>query len=153
VVGVAGHAGTVRTLSWAINESAASGAQLVVVHGRLGLRGGLGALQTVDRPAAGAVVAARLRLGETSVRVIVSGDEPGELLVREAGPEDILVLGGPLRPGWSARSGTVRHVMSRARCPVIVVNERWELPVNAPARARSADARSYNGAGQLAELA
>ena len=65
VVGVVGHAGTARTLAWAISETVTTGAQLVVVHAAHGLRGGLGALQMVDRSAAGAVAAARARLGDT----------------------------------------------------------------------------------------
>jgi nucleotide-binding universal stress UspA family protein len=163
VVGVAGHAGCVRTLAWAIAESVATGAQLVVVHatgqrrspapvperelvgsmasaasgegvprrtmpapaGGLGARGSLGALETVDRFAAGAVAAARARLGESRVRIVVDADLPGEVLLREAGPRDLLVIGGPPRTGWWVRSGTTTSVVPRARCPVIVVHERY----------------------------
>ncbi len=140
VVGVAGHAGTVRTLAWAIAEAVATRAQLVVVHatgrprderagtaaaGRLGARGSIGVLETVDRSAAGAVAAARSRLGEASVRIIVEADVPGDVLCREAGPTDVLVIGGPPRSGWWVRSGTTNYVVPRARCPVIVVHEPY----------------------------
>jgi nucleotide-binding universal stress UspA family protein len=149
VVGVAGHASSLGPLAWAIAESEVTGAQLVVVHatgqrrgrvlvpereiaasvaggisGGLGAGGSLGALEAIDRFAAGAVAAARARLGESSVRIVVDAGPPGEVLVREAGSGDVLVVGGPPRSGWWVRSGTTNHVVPRARCPVIVVHER-----------------------------
>jgi nucleotide-binding universal stress UspA family protein len=139
VVGVAGHAGTARTLAWAMAESVATDAQLVVVHAldaahHVDRPGSLRLLETVDRSAAGAVAAARRRRGDASVRIVIVADSAGELLVREAGPEDLLVIGGPPRAGWWVRSGTTSQVMTMARCPVIVVSERWELPVHISSR-------------------
>jgi nucleotide-binding universal stress UspA family protein len=156
VVGVAGHAGTVRTLAWAIAEAAATGAQLVVVHatgqrrsdaplvavgaaasGGFSARGSLGALDTVDRFAAGAVAAARARLGSDAVRIVVDAGPPGDVLLREAGPGDVLVIGGPPRTGWWVRSGTTNQVVPHAPCPVIVVHEPFPTsPSDAPAELR-----------------
>jgi nucleotide-binding universal stress UspA family protein len=138
VVGVAGHAASAATLAWAIAEAEATDAELVVVHatgarrsGRaaggsdVGARASLAALETVDRTAASAVAAARTRLGEASVRIDVEPGTAGELLVRAAGPRDLMVIGGPQRSGWWVRTGTTYQAVTRARCPVIVVHEAY----------------------------
>lgn len=128
VVGLTGHAGSVHTLAWAIAEAETTGSHLVVVHALgpdrgAGPPGSLRLLQTVDRAAAGAVAAARQRLGEQAVRVEVCAGPAADALVRAAGPGDLLVLGGPPRSGWWVRSGTTTRVMALARCPVTVVPE------------------------------
>jgi len=174
VVGVAGHAGTVRTLAWAIAEAAATGAQLVVVHATgqrrapalvpaaaaagsshgstaaFAARGSLGALDTVDRFAAGAVAAARSRLGSDSVRIVVDADEPGDVLLSEAGPDDVLVIGGPPRSGWWLRSGTTNQVVPRARCPVIVVHEPFVPTSPAPDPLRNHVVVALDASGSVA---
>lgn len=128
VVGLAGHAGSVHTLAWAIAEAETTGARLVVLHALgpgqgAGPPGSLRLLQTVDRAAAGAVAAARHRLGEQAVRVEVCPGPAADALVGAAGPGDLIVLGGPPRSGWWVRSGTTTRVMAQARCPVTVVPE------------------------------
>jgi nucleotide-binding universal stress UspA family protein len=140
VVGLAaGDAESARTLAWAIAEARASGAELVVVHAT-GVRSAdraprgatsvdrprsMGALELVDRWAAGAVAAARSRLGEDSVRIDVRAGTPGEVLAHAAGPDDIVVIGSPPRTGWWVRGGTTSEVVTRSRCPVIVVREPY----------------------------
>jgi nucleotide-binding universal stress UspA family protein len=138
VVGVAGHAASAATLAWAIAEAQATDAELVVVHATgprrgahpalgadLGARASMAALETVDRSAASAVAAARSWLGEASVRIDVEAGTAGDVLVRAARPADLVVIGGPARTGWWVRPGTTYQVVTRARCPVIVVHESY----------------------------
>jgi nucleotide-binding universal stress UspA family protein len=142
--GAQGQASAGRTLAWAMREALASRADLVVVRAGVsaptltGLVRGTGSLPDLELADAGlarAVAAARLLLGEDRVRVVIDRDPPADVLVRTAGPGDLLVVGAPARSGWWSRASTTYAVISRARCPVVVVPN----PVPAgdvPARAR-----------------
>ncbi len=164
VVGLAaGNAESARTLGWAIAEAQASGAELVVVHAtgkrpagrapRGGLTasfgGSMGALETVDRWAASAVAAARARLGEDWVRIDVEAGAPGEVLGRAAGPHDMVVIGAPQRSGWWVRGGTTYEVVTRARCPVIVVREPYGVAVSRPYAPAEHPSDPPTGAGEI----
>jgi nucleotide-binding universal stress UspA family protein len=150
IVGVAGHAESSATLAWAIAEAQATGAELLVVHATgprrgaspalgtyLAGRASMGALETVDRSAASAVAAARSRLGEASVRIDVASGAAGDVLLRAAGPRDVVVIGGPSRGGWWVRPSTTYQVVTRARCPVIVVHEPYGRSFDAFATSRA----------------
>jgi nucleotide-binding universal stress UspA family protein len=138
VVGVSDSAANARTLAWAVAEAAGSGAELVVARGGVHQpqiwgavgRGGLGALEIVDRSLARAVAAARTRLGDQRVMTVVDRDPPGDLLVRRAGPGDLIVLGAPRHPGWWARRSTTYFVATHAPCPVVVVHEAGPTDVH-----------------------
>src|SRR5262252_1853676 len=136
---LAGQATAGRTLAWAMREALASRSDLVVVRAAVsgptldGLvrsgRGSLPDLELADAGLARAVAAARLLLGEERVRVVVDRDPPADVLVRTAGPGDLLVVGAPARAGWWIRASTTHAVISRARCPVVVVPNPAPLPV------------------------
>jgi nucleotide-binding universal stress UspA family protein len=57
------------------------------------------------------------------VRAIIARGQPGPVLVDEAGPEDLLVIGAGRRGGWSRLvSGRVaRYCLRHAGCPVLAV--------------------------------
>jgi nucleotide-binding universal stress UspA family protein len=130
VAGICDSPANAATLAWALAEAESTGAELVVVRaderrrevwGAVA-RNSLSALEIVDRPLARAVAAARARLGEERVTVIVDRDAPGDLLVERAQPSDLVVLGAPRHPGWWARGSTTYAVATRGRCPVVVVH-------------------------------
>jgi nucleotide-binding universal stress UspA family protein len=130
VVGGSDAPANAYTLGWAVAEAASTGAELVVVradeHRRevwgAVARNSLPALEVVDRHLAGAVAGARFRLGENRVRIVVDRHPPGELLIRRAGPGDLLVLGPPRHAGWWARGSTTYAAVTRGPCPVVVVH-------------------------------
>ncbi len=121
-----------RALAWAVAESTVTKARVLVVRagvGRAGMSGGprtLSALELVDKAAARAVAAARDRLGESKVELVLDPDSAGEALARRATSLDVIAVGVPVRSGWWARAGTAYHVVTRAPCPVVVVHEPGE---------------------------
>jgi nucleotide-binding universal stress UspA family protein len=128
VVGI-GSPSHFRALAWAVAESTVTKARVLVVRagvGRAGMSGGprtLSALELVDKAAAKAVAAARDRLGESKVDLVLNPDAPGEALAQLATPLDVIAVGAPVRSGWWARAGTAYHVVTRAPCPVAIVHE------------------------------
>lgn len=131
VLGASDSAANAGTLAWAVREAADTGAELMVARGEVNqpetwgavARGTLRALEIVDRSLARAVAAARTRLGDQRVAVVVDRDRPGELLVRRARPGDLIVLGAPRHAGWWARASTTYYAATHAPCPVIVVHD------------------------------
>jgi nucleotide-binding universal stress UspA family protein len=134
VVGVSDSPANARTLAWAVREAAATGATLVVTRADVNkpevwgavARGSLRALEIVDRTLARAVAAARVRLGDQRVVIVVDRDPPGELLVHRARPGGLIVLGPPGHAGWWARGSTTYYSATHAPCPVVVVHESTE---------------------------
>jgi nucleotide-binding universal stress UspA family protein len=139
VVGVSDSPANARTLAWAVGEAAETGAELVVTRADVHkpeiwgavARGSLQALEIVDRILARAVAAARTRLGDDRVRIVVDRDPAGELLVRRAGPGDLIVLGAPGHSGWWARGSTTYYAATHASCPVVVVHTTATEPADA----------------------
>jgi nucleotide-binding universal stress UspA family protein len=129
VVGVGGGDNGRQTLAWAVADAAAAGGRVRVCHvcaadSLLASYGGpipLSVLELADPPLARAVAAARDRLGGQRVRLHVATGNVGEVLVREAGWGDLIVLGAPQHSGWASRASTTHHVIERAPCPTVVV--------------------------------
>jgi nucleotide-binding universal stress UspA family protein len=145
VVGVDGSAASHEALRWAVAEAKLRDARLVAVHawsfvpaqpiGDAGLlampsadlAGQLSAESDAAAAALDEAVDAALR-DDPSVAIekkLVEGDA-GEAIVAEAADADLIVVGSHGRTGLKAALlGSVsRHVVDRAKCPVVVVKSR-----------------------------
>lgn len=142
VVGVDGSAPSVAALRWAAEEAALRDARLVAVHawtfvppgpiaepGMMPMPGAdFGQQLDTERAAAeaeldGAIFAAFPGQPPVEIERKLAEDSAGEALVSEGKDADLLVVGSSGRSGLaSVLLGSVsRHVVSHARCPVVVV--------------------------------
>lgn len=154
VVGVKASAASWSTLSWAIAEAAALGADLVLCHAcppgsplsAPGVATRLAALELADPALARAVVAARARLGADRVTVDVRTGPPERALAACAAAADLLVIGASPRP-------LTQSIVDASPCPVVLVppnaRERERLvrqvsgaPAAVPAGVRIGDSRA-----------
>ncbi|MGX5358663.1 universal stress protein [Kocuria sp. KH4] len=134
VVGYDGSENSDRALDWAIQEARSLGSDLKVVvsMGRPvavdpSLYGPfLEAIEAERDQVAGAAVARARASGVPAVGVVERGDAAG-VLVQESEHAAALVLGRRGRRGVRGRLGSVSAAASaHARCPVIVLPERWD---------------------------
>jgi nucleotide-binding universal stress UspA family protein len=125
VVGVDGSLGVLAAVSWAASEAAAAGATLHLVHARTGT-------PRTDGPAPGATGRSWLRRAlstaaavapDAAITVAQLDGPPGRVLAALSGGADRLVVGGRRRQDVVDHEGdaTVAHLLTDARCPVIVV--------------------------------
>jgi nucleotide-binding universal stress UspA family protein len=135
LVGVDGSTGSRAALTWAANEAADHGADLVVVHvwePQLIAAIGSGSVPhgpAADSPeeASGLLVGiVTEELGENPpvrVQPRVKRGHPAEVLIDESKDADLLVVGTRGRGGFAGLVlGSVsQHVAAYARCPVTVV--------------------------------
>jgi nucleotide-binding universal stress UspA family protein len=142
VVGVDGSEASVEALRWAVDEARLRGATVVALHawvfvpaapigdpGMIAIPAGdLAGQLEAETEAARAELAdavARALGPEPDVEVVqrLTEAEPGEALVEESKEADLVVVGSHGRSGLRAAIlGSVsRHVVDRARCPVVVV--------------------------------
>ncbi|GEO94324.1 universal stress protein [Kocuria turfanensis] len=134
VVGYDGSENSDRALDWAIQEAQSLGSELrvVVSMGRPvavdpSLYGPfLEAIEAEADQVAGTAVARAREAGVPAVGVVERGDAAG-VLVQESEHAAALVLGRRGRRGVRGRLGSVSAAASaHARCPVIVLPERWD---------------------------
>lgn len=134
VVGYDGSEDSDRALDWALQEAAALSAELkvVVAMGRPvavdpSLYGPfLEAIEGEADAVAGKAVARAQERGVPAVGVVERGDAAG-VLVHESEPASTVVLGKRGRHGVRGRVGSVSAaVAAHAKCPVIVLPDRWD---------------------------
>jgi nucleotide-binding universal stress UspA family protein len=142
VVGYDGSEYSDRALEWAVQEAAALSAELKVVVsvGRPvavdpSLYGPF--LQAIEEEAekvAGRAVARAQEHGVRAVGVVERGDAAG-VLVYASEPASALVVGKRGRHGVRGRVGSVSAaVAAHAKCPVIVLPDRWDPEARAGRR-------------------
>lgn len=128
VVGFGGTGGW-QTLAWAVAEAAVTGGRLSIWHvcppdSLLGQAGRAVPMRTLELAAPAlsrAVAAARDRLGEHRVDLVVQGGRVGTTLVEAAQYADLLVVGAPEQPGWAERRSTTHQVVTHTPGPIVVV--------------------------------
>ncbi|HZN19226.1 MAG TPA: universal stress protein [Micromonosporaceae bacterium] len=138
VVGFGGTGGW-QTLAWAVAEAAVTGGRLSVWYvcppdSLLGQAGRGVPMRTLELAAPAlsrAVAAARQRLGEQRVDLVVQSGRVGATLLRAAEHADLLVVGAPEQLGWAERRSTTHQVVTHASGPVVVVRPTV-TPVEGP---------------------
>jgi nucleotide-binding universal stress UspA family protein len=134
VVGVDGTPASHAALIWATEEAARRGTRLRIVHGLgmpvvIGAYGGAGGFAVEDLRqaghdllAAGAAYVHRAR-PEVDVETSLAPEDAPAVLLKEAGPEDVIVMGTRGLGGIRAiMLGSVSvRTSSQAPCPVVVV--------------------------------
>jgi nucleotide-binding universal stress UspA family protein len=123
LVGVGGRDGR-QALAWAVDEAAATGGDVEIVHacrpdsplaGPSG-RVSVDELELSDLPLARAVSTARARLGGDRVHVFVRAGEPAPAVLAAADAADLVVVGAP-----TSHASAVHRIVARAPCPTVVV--------------------------------
>lgn len=120
-VGVGGTGGW-HALAWASEQALRTGSRLVLLHAcpagsPLARQPGtppMAQVELVDPPLARAVSAARTKLGSRNVSLRVLEGDPGTALADASAGANMLVIGA------GGGGSTVRRVIRRAHCPVIV---------------------------------
>jgi nucleotide-binding universal stress UspA family protein len=120
-VGVGGTGGW-QALAWASEQALLTSTRLVILHAcppgsSLARQPGtpqLAFVELIDPPLARAVRTARGKLGARNVSLRILEGDPGTALVEASAADAMLVLG----PG--SGGSTVRRVIRRASCPVVV---------------------------------
>lgn len=120
-VGVGGTGGW-HALAWASEQALRTASRLILLHAcppgsPLARQPGtppMAQVELVDPPLARAVAAARAKLGSRNVSLRILSGDPGTALVDASADASMLVI------GTGGGRSTVRRVIRRAHCPVIV---------------------------------
>jgi nucleotide-binding universal stress UspA family protein len=125
VVGLDGSPAAWRAMNWAADESARTGRSVLLVHA------------AVDNRVSGAELLAegRARLTDGALdvdtRIMLRETDPVSLLLGASEGADLVVLGRTPRRMNGSRLGSVAHkVLTRAACPVVIVDQPVSVSTN-----------------------
>jgi nucleotide-binding universal stress UspA family protein len=125
VVGLDGSPAAWRAMNWAADESTRTGRSVLLTHA------------AVDNRVAGAGLLAegRARLTDGAMdvdaRTMLRETDPVSLLLEASRAADLVVLGRTPRRMNGSRLGSVAHkVLTRAACPVVIVDEPVSTTAN-----------------------
>jgi nucleotide-binding universal stress UspA family protein len=159
VVGVDGSPAAERALVWAADAASRDDAQLLIAHGgdvlpkaELALDGGRDYSRELLRDA----VATAIDVGGTcNVSTALRQQSPAELLLELSDDARMVVVGthGAGRIVGALLGSVAYRVAAHARCPVVVVPERWRAPAAGEARAVAVGVSGSVSGGDALEFA